>query len=323
MKSILKNLIYCTWVTLCSLGLVELALMFFAPAPEVELLNITTGNSMQYQLVENPKLIYIPVAKTGDLNSQGHRGAEFLKAPQKQRWTFIGDSVVEGYGIKTEQRFTELLQTELPDEIINLGVRGYNLWQDLEYFKLKDIETNKLTVGIAYNDLTVHSGEINAFKTQIKKLKKGGLYNFYYSKKKDFLRKIYKLHVFRYALALCSDKSSNAFNKDGNGLFEKDKIGDVFDEFKLIANQKNIKLSFIIFPVNPNSYFDQELVIIRQILINKNLNFLDIDKISKQRFSEAERKTWFINALDPCHLSPKGMQVVKKLILELGKDTLF
>jgi hypothetical protein len=64
------------------------------------------------------------------LNSAGFRGHAFtaLKAPRAYRIAVIGDSFTFGNGIRQQDRYSDLLQTRLPEhfEVLNFGTPGAN-----------------------------------------------------------------------------------------------------------------------------------------------------------------------------------------------------
>jgi len=68
-------------------------------------------------------------------NAEGWRGPDrkIGKAPNVFRIVVLGDSFVDGYTIATQDRFTEVLQTNLDSQfdVINLGVAGYSTDQEL------------------------------------------------------------------------------------------------------------------------------------------------------------------------------------------------
>jgi hypothetical protein len=77
-------------------------------------------------------------------NSLGLRDIEHDRVP-KPTIMFLGDSIVWGFDVEAEQRFTEQIRQELPDyRIVNAGVSGYGT--DQEYLLLKriwnDVEPN-------------------------------------------------------------------------------------------------------------------------------------------------------------------------------------
>lgn len=113
---------------LIGLAITELLTFFFLPAPLFRKINVTTLGR-EYMLSPNKTLIYEPKPGGGEFNKYGYRGKEFAyERNKKKRIVFIGDSVVEGIGVKPHERFTELLNNKLGNgfEVINLGVSGYS-----------------------------------------------------------------------------------------------------------------------------------------------------------------------------------------------------
>jgi lysophospholipase L1-like esterase len=65
-------------------------------------------------------------------NAEGMRDEEVgIKSPDKKRIAVIGDSMVWGWGVQAEERFTDLLEKELSVEMLNFGVTGYS---PLQYY---------------------------------------------------------------------------------------------------------------------------------------------------------------------------------------------
>lgn len=59
-------------------------------------------------------------------NAMGFRDREHPREKTRPRLAFVGDSYVWGYDAEMDERFTELLQAEVPSiEVWNLGVSGY------------------------------------------------------------------------------------------------------------------------------------------------------------------------------------------------------
>ncbi len=71
-------------------------------------------------------------------NSRGFRDTEhsFEKKTGNPRVLVLGDSLAEGYGVREEDRWTFLLEKKFENhpEIINLGVRGYDILQEYKLF---------------------------------------------------------------------------------------------------------------------------------------------------------------------------------------------
>ncbi len=73
-------------------------------------------------------------------NRMGFRDQEhaLAKPPGTFRILILGDSFAEGYGVREEERWSSLLRADLPGpvEVINLGVRGYDVPQEYRQFLL-------------------------------------------------------------------------------------------------------------------------------------------------------------------------------------------
>ena len=68
-------------------------------------------------------------------------------------------------------------------DVINLGVRGYNLRQAIEYFKEKGLayKADLVIVGITFNDGMLDCAEVHDFARQMKDSKARTFYRNYYS----------------------------------------------------------------------------------------------------------------------------------------------
>ncbi len=90
-------------------------------------------------------------------NSYGFRGKEFAVEKKQgiKRIVFLGDSFIFGEGVHDKDTLAEQLGNKLPGyEMINLGVGGYNTWQ--EWVILRDVasrlEPDIVVVGYTLND---------------------------------------------------------------------------------------------------------------------------------------------------------------------------
>ena len=72
-----------------------------------------------------------------NFNSLSFRGKEIL-AKQKTRILVVGDSVTVGRNVPIEKTFVEILNTNLPYEVINFGSSGKNTLQELEFASVPD-----------------------------------------------------------------------------------------------------------------------------------------------------------------------------------------
>ncbi len=71
-------------------------------------------------------------------NSKGIRDNEYTyeRQPQKNRILVLGDSYVWGWGVKRQEIFTKLIESQKENlEVISMGVPGYSTDQELLWFK--------------------------------------------------------------------------------------------------------------------------------------------------------------------------------------------
>jgi hypothetical protein len=71
------------------------------------------------------------------INQKGLRGLErgYERTNEKKRILVLGDSLAWGHGVEEANRFSEVLETLLPVEVINAGVAGYSTDQELLWLK--------------------------------------------------------------------------------------------------------------------------------------------------------------------------------------------
>lgn len=87
-------------------------------------------------------------------NAKGFRDREHTDTT-KPRMIFLGDSLLWGFDAELSERFTEKLQTKIPDwELYNLGVSGFGT--DQEYLLLKRVfkELQPKVVWVVYSTLS-------------------------------------------------------------------------------------------------------------------------------------------------------------------------
>lgn len=126
-----------------------------------------------YRLVEESNLIYdlIPKAngilygKEVRINSYGMRDEETtIKKPEDTfRIAVLGDSVTFGYGVSVEESYPDILEKKLQDnrvgdrkiEVLNFGVMGYGMNQNLSVLEHKvfDFEPDIVILGHHLNDI--------------------------------------------------------------------------------------------------------------------------------------------------------------------------
>lgn len=77
------------------------------------------------------------------INSKGLRDKEYSynKEPGKLRIIYLGDSITFGWGVDANSRFTEILERRFTNvEIINMGVPGYGIDQDLLFLNQEGVK---------------------------------------------------------------------------------------------------------------------------------------------------------------------------------------
>jgi hypothetical protein len=112
-----------------------------------DLRELRDGYGQGYTVVHryDPELGWLPIPNSAGTfggsrtisiqhNSLGLRDVEHQRS-ERPTVLFVGDSFVWGYDVEANERFTDLLRTELPGmEIVNAGVNGYGT--DQEYLLL-------------------------------------------------------------------------------------------------------------------------------------------------------------------------------------------
>lgn len=298
-----------------TLLIAESILAVFRPAPRIENLDVASSGG-SYQLTKNKNLIYIPKPHTGLFKSYGHRGTAyaFEKKPGKQRVLFLGDSVVEGYRVPEQDRFTEILNSRYEDrgyEIINLGVCGYSFLQTTEYFKTfgYKFHADQVIFCMTYNDLRLYSGEIAHFNIDERIRKQKGVYAAYYTANNLLNNYLSFSNLYRYFRALLLSQSKKGFHDLVYYELGEKKQGSLLKELKNLAAKKKFKLKFVFLPVNTDEC-RQEIAEFKNLVRTFNIQCLDLEAM----LQKAKDKKKFFLKNDPCHLSLAGHKVVAFLL---------
>lgn len=108
--------------------------------------SLPTGTVQMGEIVRfipSPRLVYgfrpeLNVTFQGQplrTNREGFRDDDHRpeKPPGKRRVLFLGDSILFGWGVPVQSRFTDVLARQRPDwEVLNMGIPGYNAAQEVE-----------------------------------------------------------------------------------------------------------------------------------------------------------------------------------------------
>ena len=98
------------------------------------------------------------------INSQGFRGPEPSSNPSGQRVIVLGDSIAFGNSVLWEDTFSSQLQQRLNSgkkdvEILNFGVGGYDILQEVSLLEIRGLKYHPNLVVVAYclNDISIAS----------------------------------------------------------------------------------------------------------------------------------------------------------------------
>lgn len=288
--------------------------IFFVP--KVEGLDFHSYGA-DYMLSDNRNLIYVPKPNIGEHNSHGHRGIEFTYEKGKEkRILFLGDSVVEGLGINVQDRFTEILHRLQNEryEIINLGVRGYNFKQMVEYLEEFGLKFNAdyIFLGITYNDLILHSGEIRKLNSIFKQMKHSSFYTNYYRTKSSIGKLLLKTKIYR-LIRYRNYSTEHHFKSRMSYRISPDEQKKILGDLIELSNNFNIKISFFFLPVNTDRE-KEELVKFRELIMSSGFDLYDLEAIAS-RIHKNRAGLFFRN--DPCHLNILGNKIVAEMINRL------
>ncbi len=128
----------------------------------------------------NPVLYYEPKPNfqkgAVHINSHGFRDREYTleKPAGTTRIVVLGDSVIWGHGIVIEDTFAKQLEALLAQhfeghfEVLNFGVSGYSLQQEIELFfeRARRFDPDVVILGTSVNDLQYSSLEGDFFRGQ-------------------------------------------------------------------------------------------------------------------------------------------------------------
>lgn len=149
--------------------LLEVAMQIFYVAPPTEMDEFRLSTSEFYR--RDAVLGWIPrknvqgehnragsFSTTFSTNSKGLRDREYeLKKPEGiTRIIVIGDSFTWGFGVSDDEIYTERLEAMLTDtEVINLGVTGYGLRQEITYLEREGLQYDPdiVIAGFCMNDI--------------------------------------------------------------------------------------------------------------------------------------------------------------------------
>ena len=287
--------------------IVEVLSSIFLPAPIFYKINVTALNR-EYRLSPNKILIYEPNPGGGEFNKYGYRGKEFTyKRNEKRRIVFIGDSVVEGIGVKPRERFTESLNNKLGNgfEVINLGVSGYSFLQEFEYLKEKGLKflPDYVFWGICQNDFNTSSLELGHIGKKIQNIDRGDFYNYYYTNVNKLEDVLLSFNTYKYIKYFLSQNSKpNLRDKINYDDLRKSEMANLLKKLRIMSNKYNFKIVFILLPIRRLSELPIKISELEDLIKKENFIYLDLN-------NQIEG-AW----IDHVHLNPEGHKIVADML---------
>ncbi|PCJ89845.1 MAG: hypothetical protein COA57_00585 [Flavobacteriales bacterium] len=128
-----------------------------------------------------PNVEFISVReKPYRINSTGFRDSEFKLKKKQRRVAFLGDSVIEGFGVEEEDRAADLAEKQLNEsnvniEFYNFSLGGYSTYDELAVLKTHVLkhQPDYAILQVCFNDLEHNfalsrSKQIHAFQNKEK-----------------------------------------------------------------------------------------------------------------------------------------------------------
>lgn len=243
-----------------------LRMINYGPQEYIPDKEILFNEGVFHQKSENPLLVYEikpnvtkkgpgKVIYTSNFNGLRDYVYNFEKSNNTIRIAALGDSIVFGYGIDLEDTFLKILERKLNSmgdnikyEIINFGVGGYNIIQELETFKTKVLNYTPdiILIGYTLND----PAEANNPSDQIQ-----------LSEQKECYINFLNIKINCYF--------KNFFKKFKTALFIKDKIRNIILRLKIDKEADLILHNFRQYYINKEKW------------VNVQKSFEEISKITK------------------------------------------
>ena len=230
-----KIAVLCAFLFIAILFL-EFYLRFFAPqniSPVIAELDPILG----YKLKANVTAVH----KTTEFNtivhtnSEGYRSSEMIyEKGDKTRILFLGDSMTYGWGVNTEERFSDIVAKNLDLEMLNTGVPGYKVSNMDAYYETEGYKYHSDIVLLAYNlrtgivNINSQEYEVNN-STLIKK-------TLYVSNAKNNLKNIVAEIPF-YSFLSQHSQLFSFFRNIVVGLLEQQQVGETLSNCTTLQDQ--------------------------------------------------------------------------------------
>lgn len=283
-------------------------------------------------------------------NSYGFRDVERTKESAKRRVLTIGDSFIEGYGVNTENRLSNLLESKTEIPHLNFGVSG-NFGPVQYYLLYKTFAVNfshdAVLIGfLPSNDFIDDDYEFckKVGSNRYKPFLDGNYPNYdivYYldslhkskasPKKQNFVKKVLKNFTYTYNMTLYLRSKSLLLTTSNSEMITQDNIPSYFnftdaqldrvkyvlEQIKILAKDKKVMLVSIpnynevqLYRKSQDNPLGKELT---NFCKEKKIDYLDLLPLQSE-LNENELQSHFLSC--DGHWSDKGNEFAMKQILQ-------
>lgn len=273
-------------------------------------------------------LIYESIPNKCGVNSKGYRDYEYtyVKEDDTLRIIVIGDSVVQGQGIKLDKTFPKILEKKLNNnlenkkfEVVVLAQTGYSTSQELVLLRKE--------VFRYHPDLIIWSYVLNDPAHPVYHGANGELGRYFFKPKSHFLHFILE-NLFFIKERVKSTNCSREFHEFLHCVYWKEVESNI-KEIGVISEEKNVPIIFLIHPVfEKNAYKTYSLSSLHkklaQLASGEGLIVWDILDAYKHYNAEEikmpDQSDWY----DCWHSNSKGHKIMGDyLYKKIGTATIF
>lgn len=265
-----------------------------------------------------------------EYNSLGFIGKEIQpKSGNIFRILGIGDSITAAEYLRDDERYLNKLTAILtekanrPVEVINAGISGYNTWQELELLRSKglSVRPNLIIVGVCLNDFFGKKAMLRKglFGTVVENYRDGSRarhFDFIYQRS-DLYKFIYDFFARAHRGSL-GDKGYLHYLEEYEYLikpkdFEKWKSS--FMEMLSLAKENNVKILFVIFPLENQivKRKDEAYGPLSDFFKKNNVYYIDLIGYFKGHLAESQP---LYKKRDIIHPSALGHKIAAEAIAE-------
>lgn len=277
------------------------------------------------------------------INSAGFRDTEhtFRKKPGINRIMVIGDSFTFGMRVNLEDTYPKQLEKllnrrNMPSEVINCGVIGYNMWQHYEMLKSKVLpyKPDLVVLGLFEDDLASsmrpydesdgHQGS-NPFEERGASgiMSHVSLWNFLRNASALFEYKYRYRRGYTYMRSIEDRKKKwgPANPTNGNYMIMSGKMkkrkytefSEALKQFAVTADKARAKVLVVLIPDSVqlnDSHMQAVNRFVENVCVELNIPFIDVTPILE---ADEDHRSLYLFPFD-AHNSPKGLQLIAESI---------